>query len=224
MKLEQKVKHAKIPPTTVARLPLYLRCLRNIQGKNVDSISSSELAKLTGHNAAQLRKDLSYLGEFGTRGVGYDVDELIGQIGKWLGTTSVRQFVIVGAGHLGQALCSYKGFINKGFQVAGLYDADPAKIGKRVGDLEIRHIDDLGPQKLAGDIEIGIIATPADVAQTTADMLVQAGVKSILNFAPAALKVDKCVCIRNVDLATELQIIGFHLAGLEHGLISDCCN
>lgn len=224
MKLEQKAKHTKIPPTTVARLPLYLRCLRNVQSKNIDSISSSELAKLTGHNAAQLRKDLSYLGEFGTRGVGYDVDELIGQIGKWLGTTSVRQVVIVGAGHLGQALCNYKGFINKGFSVSGVYDADPAKIGKRVGNLEIRHIDELQPQNLADSIEIGIIATPADVAQATADTLVQAGVKSILNFAPVALNVGKSVCIRNVDLATELQIIGFHLASLEHGLTSDCCN
>ena len=218
------VKRTKIPPTTVARLPLYLRCLQNIQGKRIDSVSSFELAELTGHNAAQLRKDLSYLGEFGTRGVGYDVDELIRQIGKWLGLTNVRQVVIVGAGHLGQALCNYRGFADKGFAVAAVYDADVVKVGKQVGGLVVKHTNELAPENMSGPIDIGIIATPAEAAQKTADILVQAGVKSILNFAPATLSVGKGICVRNVDLSTELQIIGFHLASVEHGLTSDCCD
>ena len=218
------MKSTRIPSTTVARLPLYLRCLQTMRDQRIDSISSFELARLTGHNAAQLRKDLSYLGEFGTRGVGYDVDELIRQIGKWLGAAKVRQVVIVGAGHLGQALCNYKGFVDKGFNIAGVYDADPAKVGRRVGGLEIRHVDELARQGLADSIEIGIIATPSEAAQATADILVRTRVRSILNFAPVKLDVGSDVCVRNVDLSTELQIIGFHLASVEHGLTSDCCN
>jgi len=221
---EEKVKRDKIPPTTVARLPLYLRCLQSMQDRRIDSVSSFKLAQLTGHNPAQLRKDLSYLGEFGTRGVGYDVDELIRQIGKWLGAAKVRQVAIVGAGHLGRALCSYKGFINRGFSVAGIYDVDPAAIGQQVAGLKVRHIDELERQNLSGSIEIGIIATPAAAAQATADSLVRARVRSILNFAPVKLNVGAGVCVRNVDLSTELQIIGFHLASLEHGITSDCCS
>ncbi len=218
------MKRNKIPPTTVARLPVYLRCLQTIKGKQVDSVSSFELAELTGHNAAQLRKDLSYLGEFGTRGVGYDVEELIRQISKWLGMASIRQVVIVGAGHLGQALCNYRGFTDRGFAVAAVYDSDPEKVGGCVGGLEIKHIQELTAEDLNGPIDIGIVATPADAAQKTADILVAAGVKSILNFAPATLSTGKAVCVRNVDLSTELQIIGFHLASMEHGLTSDCCD
>ena len=218
------MKREKIPPTTVARLPLYLRSLQLAQNQNIDSISSFELARLTGHNPAQLRKDLSYLGEFGTRGVGYEVDELIRHISRWLGIVKVRSVVLVGAGHLGQALANYRGFVDKGFKIVGIFDNDGAKIGSGLAGLSVKPVSELTASSFPEPIDIGIIATPADVAQRAADILVQAGVRSILNFAPHRLEVGDGVCVRNVDLSTELQIIGFHLASIEHGLSSDCCS
>ncbi len=216
------LKNKRIPPTTVARLPLYLRCLQTIQNRNVDSISSFELAELTGHNAAQLRKDLSYLGEFGTRGVGYDVDELTLQVGKWLGVTKVRTVAIIGAGYLGRALCNYKRFSDKGFSVVAIYDNDRAKIGQEIAGINIKHFDDFFLDA-SFQVDVAIIATPAEAAQDVVDELVAAGVKSILNFAPTKIEVGVGVCIRNVDFLTELQIMGFHLASVDHGLTSDCC-
>ena len=220
--MDQNRKSKRIPPTTVARLPLYLRCLEEIKLKKIRSISSFELAELTGHNAAQLRKDLSYLGEFGTRGVGYDTTELISQIGKWLGVAAVRSVVIVGAGHLGRALCNYAGFFSKGFDVVDIYDKDKSKIGTEVAGFKIKHIDELEVNKGA-NIDVAIIATPAGEAQDIVDRLVSIGVSSILNFAPTKIEVGKGICVRNVDFSAELQIIGFHLASIEHGLSSDCC-
>ena len=217
-------KLVKIPSTTVARLPLYLRCLKNIQDEKTSLVSSFELARLSGHNAAQLRKDLSYLGEFGTRGVGYEVDELVRQISKWLGTASVRSVAVVGAGHLGQALCNYHAFINKGFKISALYDNDKDKVGKKVGEIDVKHISQLASGVLDGPIDIGVIAVPARAAQDVATQMVEAGVKSILNFAPAKIKVRKGICVRNLDFSTQLQIIGFHLASVEHGLTSECCD
>ncbi len=216
------LKIKRIPPTTVARLPLYLRCLQTIQNKNVDSISSFELAELTGHNAAQLRKDLSYLGEYGTRGVGYDVNELTRQIGKWLGATQVRTVAIFGAGHLGQALANYERFPDKGFSVVAIYDNDRAKIGQEIAGIKIKHFDEFYVDA-SFRIDVAVIATPVEAAQDVVDELVAAGVKSILNFAPTKIEVGVGVCVRNVDFLTELQIMGFHLASLDHGLTSDCC-
>ncbi|MBK9179698.1 MAG: redox-sensing transcriptional repressor Rex [Acidimicrobiales bacterium] len=200
----------RIPEATVARLPVYLRALLELAEAKTPTISSERLAELAGVNAAKVRKDLSHLGSYGTRGVGYDVEYLLYQIGRALGLPTDAPVVIVGLGNLGQALANYGGFSARGFPVAALVDADPAKVGGRVGDLVVRHIDEL-PEIVAGDrAAIGIIATPASVAQEVADRLVAAGVTSILNFAPSVITVPAGVSLRKVDLSVELQILRFY--------------
>jgi redox-sensing transcriptional repressor len=199
----------RIPDATVARLPVYLRSLLEIAGDST-TVSSERLAELAGVNAAKVRKDLSYLGSYGTRGVGYDVEYLLFQMSRELGLTQHWPVVIVGIGNLGHALANYGGFGASGFHVVALVDADPAKLGQRVGDSEVRPLDELDEIVRAHDIAIAIIATPAMAAQDVADRLVAAGVTSILNFAPAVLTVPKGVSLRKVDLAVELQILSFH--------------
>ncbi len=194
----------------MARLPVYLRALLELAEAKTPTISSERLAEQAGVNAAKVRKDLSYLGSYGTRGVGYDVDYLLYQMSRALGLTTDAPVVIVGLGNLGQALANYGGFSARGFPVAALVDADPAKVGRRVGDLVVRHIEEL-PDIVGGDrAAIGIIATPAVVAQEVADRLVAAGVTSILNFAPSVITVPACVSLRKVDLSVELQILRFY--------------
>ncbi len=223
--MAKDMSNTKVPPTTIARLPIYLRCLQDARGRRVDLISSFELAELTGRNAAQLRKDLSYLGEFGTRGVGYEVDELISQISKWLGTSTVRPVAVVGMGRLGQALCNYQGFLDKGFTITRVYDVDPDKVGKSIAGVEIVHIDKIEKVEPGG---IGVIATPAAGAQEAAEKLVAAGFNAILNFAPVNIETGPDICVRHVDFASELQIIGFHLAQKEERFpapcYDDCCD
>jgi redox-sensing transcriptional repressor len=199
----------RIPDATVARLPVYLRSLLEIAG-NSTTVSSERLAELAGVNAAKVRKDLSYLGSYGTRGVGYDVEYLLFQMSRELGLTQHWPVVIVGIGNLGHALANYGGFGASGFHVVALVDADPAKVGQNVGGTEIRPLSALDEIVRADDIAIGIIATPAIAAQDVADRLVAAGVTSILNFAPAVLTVANGVSLRKVDLAVELQILSFH--------------
>ena len=200
----------RIPEATVARLPVYLRSLVEVTGEGDSTISSERLAEMAGVNAAKVRKDLSYLGSYGTRGVGYDVDYLLFQINRELGLTHDWPVVIVGLGNLGQALANYGGFTDRGFPVAALVDADPAKVGTRFGEHPIHHPDDLAGLVRERGISIGVIATPAAGAQEVADQLVAAGVTSILNFAPAVLSVPDGVSIRKVDLALELQILSFY--------------
>jgi redox-sensing transcriptional repressor len=202
--------HRRIPEATVARLPVYLRSLTEVADAKTTTISSERLAEMAGVNAAKVRKDLSYLGSYGTRGVGYDVEFLLYQISRELGLTKDWPVVIVGLGNLGHALANYKGFQERGFQVVGLVDADPARIGEQVAGVSVRHIDDL--PALAAQVRpaIGIIATPAAVAQSVADQLVEAGVTSILNFAPAVIAVPAHVSLRKVDLSIELQILSFY--------------
>jgi redox-sensing transcriptional repressor len=161
-------------------------------------------------NAAKVRKDLSYLGSYGTRGVGYDVEFLLHQISRELGLTHDWPVVIVGVGNLGHALANYKGFGARGFQIVALVDADPAKVGTRVGNLTVAALDDLPRVVAECGIAIGIVATPAGAAQEVADRLVDAGVTSILNFAPAVVTVPSGVSLRKVDLAIELQILSFY--------------
>ncbi len=200
----------RIPEATVARLPLYLRCLLTLGDDAEATVSSERLAELAGVNAAKVRKDLSYLGSYGTRGVGYEVQYLVFQMRRELGLTHDSPVVIVGVGNLGAALANYGGFGERGFPVAALVDADRSKVGKVVSGLEIRHLDDL-PQVVADHgIAIGLVATPAGVAQDVADRLVDAGVTSILNFAPAVITVPPGAFLRKVDLAVELQILGFY--------------
>src|SRR4051812_24982092 len=200
----------RIPEATVARLPLYLRSLFEAVEAKIATVSSERLAEMAGVNAAKVRKDLSYLGSYGTRGVGYDVEYLLFQISRELGLTQDWPVVIVGIGNLGHALSNYKGFSERGFRVAGLVDSDPSKRGEAVGDLRIRGLDEL-PRMVAEEaIAIGIIATPAPVAQDVSDRLVAAGVTSILNFAPVVLSVPEGVSLRKVDLSIELQILSYY--------------
>ena len=200
----------RIPEATVARLPVYLRCLLDLAENATTTVSSERLAELAGVNAAKLRKDLSYLGSYGTRGVGYDVEYLLYEIQRELGLTQDWPVVIVGLGNLGHALANYRGFGARGFRVVALVDADPNKVGERIGDLAVAAIDDLPRLVPELKVAIGIIATPAAVAQDVADRLVAAGVGSILNFAPVVLSVPSHVPLRKVDLSIELQILTFY--------------
>ncbi len=200
----------RIPEATVARLPVYLRSLVEVEADGDATISSERLAEMAGVNAAKVRKDLSYLGSYGTRGVGYDVEYLLFQMSRQLGLTQAWPVIIVGIGNLGQALANYDGFSDRGFPVGALVDADPAKVGQPIGDRVVRSIDDLGAIVAELGDAIAVIATPATAAQDVADRLVAAGVGSILNFAPAVLSVPDGVSLRKVDLAVELQILSFY--------------
>jgi redox-sensing transcriptional repressor len=200
----------KIPEATVARLPLYLRSLLEVTDEGTATISSERLAELSGVNAAKVRKDLSYLGSYGTRGVGYDVEYLLFQMSRELGLTHDWPVVIVGLGNLGHALANYAGFRDRGFPVAALVDADPKVVGTSINGITVRHIDELPDVAAANPIAIGIVATPASAAQAVADRLIEAGVTSILNFAPTILSVPETVSLRKVDLAVELQILSFY--------------
>lgn len=194
----------------MARLPLYLRALTALAERSTETVSSEELATAAGVNSAKLRKDLSYLGSYGTRGVGYDVEYLIYQISRELGLTQDWPVVIVGVGNLGHALANYGGFASRGFRVVALLDADPARVGERLGGRTVRHVDELERIIVADRVSIGVIATPASSAQSVCDRLVTAGVTSILNFAPVVLTVPDEVDVRKVDLSIELQILAFH--------------
>jgi redox-sensing transcriptional repressor len=199
-----------LPEATIARLPEYLRALHNLGEGGADTISSEGLAAAAGVNSAKLRKDLSHLGSYGTRGVGYDVALLIEQIEYVLGLDQRRAVCLVGVGNLGHALAGYDGFASRGFKIVALFDADPAKVGEQLHGLTVRHIEELSRVAVEESIAIGVIATPPGAAQAVADELVAAGVTSILNFAPCVLSVPAGVDVRKVDLAIELQILSFH--------------
>jgi redox-sensing transcriptional repressor len=189
---------------------VYLQLLSDQFDAAVTNISSEELAALGGVNAAKVRKDLSYLGSYGTRGVGYDVEFLMFQIKRELGLTHEWEVVIVGAGHLGKALAGYGGFGERGFPIGGIVDIDEAKVGTVIGGARVRHADDLDQVVQSRNIAIGVIATPGPAAQDAADALVAAGVTSILNFAPSIISAPHGVTVRKVDLAVELQILSYH--------------
>ncbi len=199
-----------VPGATVSRLPVYLRTLGALPPTQ-QTCSSDQLAGLAGVNSAQVRKDLSYVGVHGTRGVGYDVADLRDQLRRALGLTQDYAVVIVGGGNLGSALGKYGGFAPWGFEVAAVVDADPAKVGTRVGDMDVEPFDELERIVKERDVAIGIIATPARAAQEVADRLTAAGIRSILNFAPAVIDVPEDVKVRRVDMSTELQILTYHL-------------
>ena len=200
----------EIPGSTVARLPLYLRTLVDLAAAGERTVSSDTLAEATGLTSAKVRKDLSNVGSTGTRGIGYDVASLIHGIRTVLGLTQHWAILIAGVGNLGRALAHYKGFAERGFRVAALVDVDPDKVGKRLDDLEIRPIEDLEALATDHGVAIGVIATPAFAAQEVADRMVSAGIRSILNFAPAVVTSPEGVTIRKVDLATELQILAYY--------------
>ena len=194
----------------MARLPIYLRILLDSADREIGTISSDGLAARAGVNAAQVRKDLSYLGSYGTRGVGYDVEFLIYQISRELGLTQDWSAAIVGVGNLGHALANYGGFGERGFRIAGLYDNDARKVGEVISGIAVRHIDDLGRDVVDRGIAIGIITVPAPYAQEVADRMVAAGITAILNFAPAVVTVPDHVSLRKVDLSIELQVLNYY--------------
>jgi len=199
-----------IPEATIARLPLYLRALYALADRDTASVSSEELAAAAGVNSAKLRKDLSHLGSYGTRGVGYDVDYLIYQVSRELGLTQDWPVIIIGAGNLGRALANYGGFATRGFRVAAMIDSDPHVIGTAIAGHRVFGADEIERVVARYGVMIGAITVPAVAAQGICDRLVAAGVTSILNFAPIVLTVPEGVDVRKVDLSIELQILAFH--------------
>ena len=202
--------HRRIPEATVARLPVYQRILEELLRSGTTTVSSELLASMARMNAAKVRKDLSLLGSFGTRGAGYDAAFLIEQIDRELGLDHDWPVVIAGIGNLGRALARSQGFTARGFRVVALLDTDPDIIGEQVGVVVVRHLDDLGAIAAEQPLAIGVIATPGPVAQRVADLMVAAGVRSLLNFAPEVLTVPAEVLLRYVDLSIELQIMSFY--------------
>lgn len=207
-----RARRAGVPEATVARLAVYLRALHTLAEDGHTTVSSETLARLVGGGSAKVRKDLSHLGSYGTRGVGYEVEDLVLHISRELGLTKGWSVVLVGVGNLGSALAGYGGFTSRGFSVAALLDADPRRVGETIGGRRVRHVSELGAVVAETDVSIGVIATPADAAQEVCDRLTGTGITSILNFAPVVLQVPDGVDVRKVDLAVELQILSFHQA------------
>lgn len=202
----------RIAPSTVRRLSVYLRFLDDCHARGILTVSSNELARLAGTTSAQVRKDLSFFGSFGTRGLGYAVPELITAVRAILGLGRHWRVVIAGAGKIGLALAQYGAFRQRGFHVVAMYDVDPAKIGTTVNGLPVRDIAQLTRDAAHEHPDIAVITVPADVAQATADLVIRAGIRGILNFAPAQLRVAAGVTVQNVNMATELEVLSYALA------------
>ena len=199
---------------TIHRLSVYMRCLRELEEDGVTTISSQELAERFNLNSAQVRKDLKYFGEFGVRGIGYYVTRLRAELQKILGLDREWPVALVGFGNLGAALFHHKGFSRQGFKIVAIFDDDPAKMGREVEGTPILGTRDLERELRARGIQIGVVAVPAEGAQTVVDLLVAGGVKAILNFAPARLRVRREVRLQNVDLSIELETLSFYLTRL----------
>jgi len=209
------VKIIKIPEAAITRLSVYSRFLEHLDNNGVVTVSSGEIAKGVGVSPAQVRKDLAYFGEFGTRGVGYNVKDLKRHTLKILGLHESWPLILVGAGNLGSALCSYKGFNDRGFSIVGVFDNDLTKIGKKIHDLEVYPPEKMPEVVEKYGVKIGIIAVPQRSAQEVADQMVRCGLKAILNFAPVTLNVPDYMEVRNVDLAVNLEVLTFNLVTRE---------
>ena len=202
----------RIADSTVRRLSLYLRFLEDAEGRGLGTISSQELAKRGATTSAQVRKDLSFFGSFGKRGLGYSVPELAGRLREILGLERTWNVVIVGAGKIGSALAQYRGFRQRGFTVVAVYDSDPAKIGTRWDDgMVIRDIASVERDAAREPADIAVLATPADVAQKVAERIARAGIRAILNFAPVQLQLPGDITVKNVNMALELEGLSFAL-------------
>ena len=201
----------KIAESTVRRLSLYLRFLEEFEEQGIGTVSSDALALRGGTTSAQVRKDLSFFGSFGKRGLGYAVPELAGRLREILGLGRDYRVVLLGAGKIGSALVQYRGFQKRGFEIVAIFDVDSAKIGKRWDGLTVSDIHDLERQLAGQAIDIGVLVTPAEVAQELADRLVKLGIKAILNFAPVQLSVPDDVSVKNVNLALELEALSYAL-------------
>ncbi|NLN88109.1 MAG: redox-sensing transcriptional repressor Rex [Syntrophomonadaceae bacterium] len=206
------MKAYKIPEATVIRLSIYSRQLSNLRKAGVETVSSEEIANSVGVSSAQVRKDLAYFGEFGTRGVGYRVDELLGNLTKILGLTKEWNLAIIGAGKLGSALALYEGFRQRGFSIRAIVDVDHKRVGLDLAGVVVDPLDRLETLIKERDIKIGIITVPAAEAQRVTDRLVDAGVPAVLNFSPQVLRVPPHVVLRNVDLAVNLKVLSFNLS------------
>jgi redox-sensing transcriptional repressor len=204
--------HRHIADSTVRRLSLYLRYLEEVGGRGVTTISSEDLAGLGGTTSAQVRKDLSFFGSFGKRGLGYPVPELVTRLRGILGLGHEWQVVIVGAGKIGSALAQYSGFSQRGFRVIAVYDNNPAKIGTMWDGHSVRDIATLAADAATTPPDIAVLAVPAGSAQDTTDLLVRAGIRGILNFAPVQLHVPAAVTVRSVNMAAELEVLSYALA------------
>jgi redox-sensing transcriptional repressor len=205
------LKAERIPEATATRLSVYSRHLQHLEANGVSSVSSQEIAELVDGSSAQVRKDLAYFGEFGVRGVGYDVRLLSRNLMKILGLEKGRTAVIVGAGRLGKALTLYNGFEERGFLITGIFDKDMSKVGEQVGRLTVYPMYKLDEFIKSNQIQIGVITVPRLAAQETADMLARAGIKAILNFAPITLATPQSLRCRNVDLAVNMEVLSFYM-------------
>lgn len=205
----------RVPEGVVERLPSYLNVLLHLRDEGQDTVSSARLSDLAEVNAAQIRRDLAYFGQFGKRGVGYDIALLVGQLQHILGSDHVERIAIVGAGNLGSALASYDGLRARGFTVAAIFDSDPGKLGRRVGDLIVRSITELERVVAEQGIRFGVIAVPADAAQAVCDRLCDAGVRVVVNYTTAFLDIPVGVTLHNTDPLKELLHTLYHLSRTE---------
>src|SRR5437764_10452716 len=210
--MDQPPRPDLVPNPAVRRLSLYLRQLEGFKRKERRTISSRQLGESLGLTDAQVRKDLAYFGQFGHPGIGYKVDELIGQLRKILGTDKVWNVLLVGAGNLGRALIAYRGFLRKGFRLSAIFDADERKVGQAFGDLAVSSMDNLAAIVADQNIKLAIMSVPGEAAQGVADKLVAAGVRGILNFAPVSITVPHDVSVQGVDLAVQLEQLSFKMS------------
>lgn len=201
----------KIAESTVRRLSLYLRFLEEFQAQGIDTVSSEALAARGGTTSAQVRKDLSFFGSFGKRGLGYSAPELVTRLRDILGLKQSYQVIVVGAGKIGSALVQYRGFAQRGFHIAAVYDADPAKVGLKWNGPVVRDVKQLERDLAREPMDIAILSTPAPAAQALAERLVRSGIKAILNFAPVQLLVPAHVAVKNVNMALELEALSYAL-------------
>ncbi len=206
-----------VPSAVINRLCLYHRCLEEIRGAEggkdkLNYVSSSKIAAMTGINPAQIRKDLTYFGEFGKRGKGYPAVDLLRELEKILGLDRKWSVIIAGAGNLGKALVRYKGFSSRGFLIEGIFDQDPLKIGKKIGHIFIYDVKEMDKFIRAKDIDIGVLVVPAQSAQEVAEKMVEGGIKAILNFAPARIDLPAKIRIHNVDLSFEFEELTYYLS------------
>ncbi len=205
------MRNEEIPNPAVYRLSFYLRQLESFRRGDRHTISSRQLGEALGYSDAQVRKDLAYFGQFGHPGIGYRVEDLVHQLKKILGTDKISNVLLVGAGNLGRALLAYKGFLQKGFRIVAIFDADAAKVGKKIGDLPVRSDQDIASVAAELQIRMAMLAVPVAAAQSVANQLVTVGIKGILNFAPVALNVPGDVVVQSVDLALQLEQLSFRM-------------
>lgn len=206
------MREKKIPQPTIERLPIYYRSLLEMQREGLDRVSSEELGRRSHVSSVQIRKDLTYFGEFGKRGFGYKIKDLLQHIASILGLTATKKIAVFGAGNLGRALIRYSGFANENFKIVAAFDRDVQKVGDKINDVMVYDCKMLDKLVAEEEIEIGIIAVPAEAAQDAADRLSEAGVTGILNFAPTKIIVSDKVKLRDVDLGIEMLRLSYHLA------------